>query len=341
MTQTVPLSEFMQRRRQSPVVDVRTPAEFSRGHIPGAANLPLFNDRERAEVGATYHQTSREAAILLGLDYVGPKLRPLLEQMHNLFRQSDLLFYCWRGGMRSQSLAWLAELYGYRAYTLAGGYKAFRTYVVTAVSQPLPIIILGGMTGSGKTEILQALAQIGQQTLDLEGLARHKGSVFGGLGQPAQPSQQQFENQLGLAWRELRPEPAVWLEDESFVIGQIKLPQPLWQQMQQAPTLFIEVPLALRVERLVEEYGRQEPAKLAEAILKLQKRLGGFHTTQALTALDRGDLERCCTILLNYYYDKTYRHCLAQKDPKLLYRLSLDSPDPVKNAQKILQAGWP
>ena len=238
MTKTVPITKFMSLRQRFPVIDVRTPAEFSRGHCPGAANLPLFSDQERAAVGAVYKQQSREAAILLGLDYVGPKMRTFLEKAQALVRHNTLLFYCWRGGMRSQSLAWLAELYGYQTYTLEGGYKAFRRYVLTTFARPAPVLILGGKTGSGKTDMLRVLAQKGQQIIDLEGLARHKGSVFGGLGQPLQPSQQQFENELGLCWRDLRRDRPVWLEDESRSIGQVVIPQDILTQMTTAPHPF-------------------------------------------------------------------------------------------------------
>ncbi|MDX1523211.1 MAG: tRNA 2-selenouridine(34) synthase MnmH [Anaerolineae bacterium] len=340
-SQPLPVAEFMAAREHQPVVDVRTPAEFAKGHMPGAVNLPLFSDQERAVVGTRYKHEGRQAAILQGLDYVGPKMRTLLEQADRVIEGDSLLLYCWRGGMRSQSLAWLMELYGYQTHTLAGGYKSFRNYVLESFELTAHPIILGGKTGSGKTDILKQLAVRGQTIIDLEGMAGHKGSAFGGIGQPAQPSQQLFENRLGLTWRKHCSAPLMWVEDESYYVGQRLIPKPVWTQLQAALTLFIEMPLDLRIERLLTEYGHQDPALLAEAILKIKKRLGGFCTQQALAALKRGDLKTCCAILLEHYYDKAYLHGLAQKPPHQVYRLEVTTADPAQNAETILASGLP
>lgn len=335
--------QFLEQLNLYPVIDVRSPAEYAKGHIPKAINLPLFSNEARAAVGTAYKQQGRRQAILLGLDYVGPKMRPLLEQLDQHasaqpLAEAHLLCYCWRGGMRSQSLAWLAELYGYRVSTLSGGYKAYRRTVLDTFSQPADMIILGGKTGSGKTEILQALSILGQRIIDLEGLARHRGSAFGGFADCLQPTQQQFENELAQAWQLTVTGGPIWLEDESRKIGEITIPEPLCSQMRAAPILFLEVPLEMRVSRLVAEYGQQPLEHLTSAILKIKKRLGGHYTQLALTALGQGDLATCCAILLEHYYDKAYLHSLARKKSSNICCVSLDSCDPLKNAQTVLEA---
>lgn len=341
MSEPLPIVEFMKLQRQCPILDVRTPAEFAKGHIPGAINLPLFSNEERAEIGTLYKRESREAAILRGLDFVGPRLRSMIETVETDYPLSDkkrLGLYCWRGGMRSQCVAWLLRLYGYQPDTLEGGYKAFRRYILDVFEQPRLLTVLGGKTGSGKTDILEALQAQGQQVINLEKLARHKGSAFGGLGQPPQPTQQQFENELGLQWLALSPEQPVWIEDESRYIGHCTIPDALWQAMEQSPTIFVDVPLALRVERLVAEYGQQDRANLAAAVHKIKKRLGGQQAKTALAALERGDLEICCTILLERYYDKAYLYDLAQKRPDGIRHIEITSEYPAENAAKVLEA---
>ncbi len=338
MPDTLSIEQFITHHQKFPVVDVRTPTEFTRGHLPGATNIPLFSDEERAMVGTAYAQESKKAAILQGLDFVGPKMRQLLEQADTVVERNTLLFYCWRGGMRSQSLAWLGDLYGYTTYSLEGGYKTFRRYILDTFEQRLPLMVLGGKTGSGKTAILKALAQLGQQFVDLEGLAQHKGSAFGGLGQPCQPTQQQFENDLGMIFREVDKTQPVWIEDESRYVGQIILPIEFWRQKFKAPILYIDVPLELRVERLVQEYGQQSQAQLAASIQKIKQRLGGMETEQALNALYRDDYHTCCAILLEHYYDKAYLHSLERKQPKNLHHLKLTSLDPLENAKTILDS---
>ena len=338
MTTALPIAEFIKYRPDCALIDVRTPVEFAKGHIPTAVNVPLFNNEERAEIGTLYKQHNREAAILRGLDFVGPKMRSLVETTQRVSTQQSICLYCWRGGMRSQSVAWLLSTYGYHTYTLKNGYKAFRNYILEAFELPHHLLIISGKTGTGKTAILQALRQKRQQVVDLEALARHKGSAFGGIGQPEQPTQQQFENELGLTWRGLSVETPVWVEDESRYIGSRIIPQPIWRQMKAAPLIFVDMPLDLRVERLVQEYGQQDITSLVAAIDKIKKRLGGPQAQQAIAALHRGDLTTSCAILLEHYYDKAYLHSLSHKPPDCIRHVRVDSTDPVENAERVLQA---
>ncbi len=339
MTTALVAPDFLRLSTNAPVIDVRTPAEFAKGHIPGAINIPLFENDEHAHVGISYKYQGRRAAMLHGLDIVGPKLRALAEHMAYYTRDNTLLLYCWRGGMRSQSMAWLASLSGYDTYTLAGGYKGFRHTMLDAFSTPTDLVVLGGYSGSGKTAMLHALAREAHQVVDLEGLAQHKGSAFGSLGEPPQPTQQQFENRLGLQWRALDRTRLTWMENENRQIGSLRVPDAIKQQMEWAPMLLLDVPFDLRVERLVNEYGVHGVPQLARAIHHIHKRLGGFATRQALDALTRGDLRTCCALLLRQYYDKTYGRSLAHKDPGHIVHLRLESLDAAENATRILRSG--
>jgi len=299
--ESVSIEEFIALRDRFPVFDVRTPAEYDKGHIPGGHNLPLFSDVERALVGTTYHNSGREAAILEGLEYVGPKMRQMVETVQKATGSKTVLLHCWRGGMRSKSVGWLLNTYGYKVVLLNGGYKAFRNYVLKSFELPRNIIILSGHTGSGKSDVLEHLKRLKEQVIDLEGLAHHKGSAFGGLGELPQPSQQQFENRLAFYWRDLNSDRPVWLEDESQKIGSRMIPHPLWRQMRNAQVIFLKVPFESRVDRLTGEYGIFQKLELMESIEKLRTRLGGVQVKKALEAVTQNDLPLCCEILLRHY----------------------------------------
>jgi len=241
------IEQFLELAKQHPVLDVRSPGEYKHAHIPGANSLPLFSDEERKIVGTAYKQQSREAAIKIGLDFFGPKMKKMVEEAESIVGSREslatdsglktndsrlILTYCWRGGMRSAGVAWLLDLYGFKVYTLAGGYKSFRRHVLDTFKLPFQFRLLGGYTGSGKTELLKVLKEKGEPVIDLEGIASHKGSAFGSIGMPDQPSQEMFENILSCELRVVSCEPntgslkaphfplatshsSVWLEDES------------------------------------------------------------------------------------------------------------------------------
>ena len=308
------------------MLDVRSPSEFRHAHIPNAYSFPLFDDEQRAVVGTLYKQQGRETAIRRGLDYFGPRMRSMVEQAEALLREHDpatagpstppsVLVHCWRGGMRSQAVAWLLDLYGFRVFTLSGGYKAFRHWVLRRFETARDYRILGGYTGSAKTFLLQELERLGHRTVDLERLACHRGSAFGDLGQPAQPSQEQFENRLAVALHELDAAPGaapVWLEDESQRIGSVNLPQALWEAMRAAPLYFLDIPFEQRLDHIVQGYGQFPAVRLESAILRIQKRLGGLAAREALAFLERQDIRRCFAILLEYY-DKQYRKSMTNR----------------------------
>ncbi len=333
-----PLADFLAAPAAVPILDVRAPAEYAQGHIPGAVSLPLFTDEERAHIGTTYKQVNPEKAVLLGLDFFGPKLRPLVEQAKKLAPSQEVRLHCWRGGMRSGAVQWLLELAGFQVTLLDHGYKDYRRWAAAEFARPRQLYVLGGYTGSGKTAVLHALAAQGQPVLDLEGLANHKGSSFGSLGQPPQPTQEQFENDLAAALGALPTDRPVWVEDESRSIGSLHIPTPFFGQMQAAPLLALDVPRAARVPKLAEEYGRHDAGALASAVLRLRKRLGGLVTKEALAAIAEDDMDQMVDLILAYY-DKTYAHTMASAPAgRLTVPVAAADTDGAANAGLVLSA---
>ncbi|MGL5889559.1 MAG: tRNA 2-selenouridine(34) synthase MnmH [Bacteroidia bacterium] len=337
MPQRLHVTDFLQKTAWLPVADVRSPGEFEKGHIPGAVNIPLFTDDERARVGTCYKQQGKQQAIDLGLELVGPKMADFVKAARVLTKNSEgLLVHCWRGGMRSGSMAWLFETAGIQTFTLVGGYKTFRNHVLAAFILPYKLCIVGGETGSGKTEILQQIALQGQQILDLEAIASHRGSSFGALGMNEQPSVEQFENNLWNELHKLDPSKPIWLEDESRSIGRVFVPPAFWAQKAAAHVYRISLPHELRVQRLLRDYGTFPAEQLYEAVQRISKRLGGLDTQRALEALDSGDLETVVRITLRYY-DKAYNYPYALKPTEQVTLVETPEDDPAANAARILQ----
>jgi len=319
-------TEFLQKLgRNIAVIDVRSPKEYKQGHILNAVNMPLFSDEERAIVGTLYKKQGREDAVEAGLGLVGPKLGSLVAQAKEAAPDRQIIVYCWRGGMRSNSVAWMLSLAGFTVHVLAGGYKAFRGYFFSRLeNELLQITILGGRTGSGKTDVLHELAKLGEQVIDLEGLANHKGSSFGALLLPPQPTTEQFENLLFLHLLTLDWSKRIWVEDESKMIGTVCLNTRLWQQMQEAENVVIEVPIAERIERLVADYAKAPKELLSEALLRIKKRVGPQHCQRGLQALENDDFAEVAAICLQYY-DKAYDYTLAEKHSEKLKRIAFEN----------------
>ena len=333
MPTPLPIPDFLQKAEILPVVDVRSPGEFMQGHIPGAVNIPLFSDDERAQVGTTYKQVSQKEALLVGLEMVGPKMADFVRQSMLLAPEKEILVHCWRGGMRSGSFGWLLETAGMKVSTLAGGYKAFRNEVLAGLEIPQQLIVLGGKTGSGKTEILYKLRELGEQVIDLEGLAHHKGSSYGAIGQLPQPSSEHFENQIYAQWRKLDPARRVWIEDESRSVGRCLIPDAVWTPMRNAPLVVVDMEKKVRIERLVREYACFEMNLLHEATDRIQKRLGGQHHKAAIAALDQRDFATVADITLTYY-DKAYQHGIGSR--RVLYTLETAEDNPMVLAEKLI-----
>ncbi|HQR91783.1 MAG: tRNA 2-selenouridine(34) synthase MnmH [Bacteroidetes bacterium 24-39-8] len=309
----VGLAEFLTLAKTHPVLDVRSPGEYLHAHIPGAQSLPLFSDDERKVVGTAYKQESKQVAIKIGLKYFGVKMVEMVETVEKSFTSKIVLVHCWRGGMRSAGVAWLLDLYGYQVYTLQGGYKTYRGWVLEQFEKDYPIQILGGYTGSGKTEVLKALAKKSECVIDLEGLAGHKGSAFGNMGLPAQPSQEMFENKLAQALANTAPTEdienpsprCIWMEDESQRIGTVNIPTVLYQKMRQKKVFFLDIPFESRLDYICIHYGKFPKEQLINAIIRIKKKLGGLETKTAINSLVEDDVRASFRVLLQYY-DKLY-----------------------------------
>lgn len=320
---------------QAPIIDVRSPAEFVQGHIPGATNLPLFTNAERAEIGTLYVQEGRDSALLEGLRLVGPRLHEMVVEAKRIAPDGRIRIHCWRGGERSGSVAWLFDKAGMaEVAVLKQGYKAFRNMVLRAFEAAIPLRVLGGFTGTGKTETLQLLAHAGAQTIDLEALAAHKGSAFGALGQPPQPTTEHFENLLWKTLRTLDYGRPIWVEDESAMIGHVNIPHTFFAQMRAATLYFANMPANERCERLVQDYGIYPVEQLAAAIQRIGRRMGPQHCKAALDALANNDLRQVARIALDYY-DRSYLHGTSKRDPSRLVELSATMADLDGLAQKL------
>lgn len=323
----------MNKSSDWPLLDVRSPVEFAQGHIPGAISFPLFSDDERARVGTLFKQQGEQEALLEGLRIVGPKMAGMVEHALYLAPEKKIRVHCWRGGMRSNSVAWLLRTAGFTVEVLAGGYKAYRQKVHLDFHGPFRFVMLSGKTGSGKTEVLQALRTIGEQVVDLEQLASHRGSAFGALGMQVQPSIEHFENELHRTLLSFDSSRCIWVEDESRKIGTVVLHESLWAQMQRAPCIVIDAPDNERIDRLVRDYGQFPTEQLEAALLKIAKRLGGQNYKAAQEALHEQSLHIVAEISLKYY-DKTYAYSFSRQHEgrSVLHQSTLESPEETAKA---------
>ncbi len=299
--------------QNSPLLDVRSPSEFLHGHIPGALSFPLFSDSERAEIGTLYKQEGKDIAVKRGLHFVSPKLSSFIEEAERLTGSSKTLrLYCARGGMRSSSMAWLLQTAGFNCTLLVDGYKAFRRWALEQFEVQYPFFVLGGLTGSGKTDLLIELQNQGEQIIDLEDIANHKGSSFGHLGCLSQPSSEHFENILATKLSIRSKESPLWIEDESRMIGTCYMPEGLWKQMRVAPFLWIDSPKKDRIARLLSGYGNYNSIDMINSTQRLLKRLGAVKTNQIIQFIEKGELEAAIDGVLDYY-DQTYLYSLEKK----------------------------
>lgn len=312
------------------LIDVRSPGEFRQGHMPGAVNLPLFSDEERAVVGTLYKRQGRNEAVFTGLGLVGPKMELLARKASEIAGpEQEVCLYCSRGGMRSRSMGWLFSQAGVRAHLLQGGYKTFRRHVLAFIEEicaadSLRLIALGGRTGSGKTEVLRLMASRGAQVIDLEGMARHRGSAFGGLPNTAQPTCEHFSNLLALALARCDQELPVWVEDESENIGTVNLPAPFYRKLRASALALLETPDSQRLERVLKDYGDMPRVEMGEALDRISKRLGGLEHKKARELLAAGDLRSLAALLLGYY-DRAYDKQLHKRSPEAVVRA--ESPE--------------
>ena len=336
MIERISISEYLEMRDKVDVVDVRSPAEFDKGCIPGAFSIPLFDNEERAIIGTIYKQQSKEAAIKRGYDFVNPKLDSYISEAEKIAPNKILAIHCWRGGMRSGSFAQHLSDNGFdTVYVIEGGYKAFRNYTLSFFEKEFKLIILGGYTGSGKTEILHEIAKTNEQVIDLEGLANHKGSAFGGIGQGDQPSVEHFQNKLFMEMYLFDRSKYIWLEDESLSIGRVVIPRELFDQMRAHKVYFIDIPRAERAKFLTTTYGVQDRESLKVSVDRISKRLGPLNTKISLEAIDKGDLLTVAELTL-LYYDKSYKKGFDLRPEELKEIIELEKIDHKVNADILM-----
>lgn len=331
MAESLTLHEFLSA--PGTILDVRSPGEYVQGRIPGAFSLPLFTNEERAIVGTTYKQVSKQAAIQQGLEIVRPKLANFTRFAQEHAINGHVRVHCWRGGMRSSSMAWLLRTVGLKAITLVGGYKTFRRFVINTVGQSYRLHVIGGLTGSGKTAILRALRDQGEQVLDLEGLANHRGSSYGMIGMSAQPSSEHLENEIAFQLNAFDSQKRIWIEDESRLIGTCRIPDGLFAQMMIAPLFLVERSLSERLEVLRRDYGHADKHELILASQRLAKRLGNVRTKEIVGHISEGRLDEAMEMVLEYY-DSTYCHGLKQRS--IIYRFGEEGLSDSDWAQQLV-----
>lgn len=332
----VTIDEFLKLRKDHAIVDVRSQGEFQQGHIRQAYNIPLLNNEERIAVGTDYKQKGKLEAIKTGFRLVGPRIIDIVEEVLKVATNHEMLVHCWRGGMRSANFSKFVAMVGVMTHILDGGYKAYRQKAIESFALPFQFTIIGGCTGSGKTEILSALQKVGEQVIDLEKLACHRGSAFGGLMLEPQPTTEQFQNNLFEEILKLDVRKRIWIEDESIAIGHIFLPDTFWQRMGSSPVIEVDVKKENRIKRLVQEYGHADPNEFLQAMEKITKRLGGQHFKAAKEKLDAGDMPAVMDILLTYY-DKTYLNGLERKKQRIVNRYEWKGDDPTILVQELVE----
>ena len=330
------IHDFLKLRHSHSIVDVRSQGEFAEGHIHKAINIPILNNEERVLVGTDYKHKGQQEAIKTGFRLVGPRLVEIINEAQLVAQDKEILVHCWRGGMRSSNFCQFVGMAGIKSHQLVGGYKAYRQQALESFKRPLQIILLTGCTGSGKSEILRALKSNGEQILDLEDLANHKGSAFGGLLMPQQPSTEQFQNQLFEEILQLDLTKRIWVEDESIAIGKIFLPHDFWVRMSESPLVQVDVNKDIRIQRLVSEYGPADRDEFLAIMGKVVTKLGGQHYNAAKEKLLQGDMAFTIDILLTYY-DKAYLNSISKRKDRIRFNLEWNGIDAHHFAKELIE----
>lgn len=290
------------------IVDVRTREEYADDHIPGSINCPVLDGDQRKEVGTVYKTISKQQALFLGAKYICANIPQILDQIGPFSKGEKIAFYCFRGGLRSKSIATVVSCMHVAASFLEGGYKRYRNHVLEylATTHLEKMIGLYGYTGSGKTEIINNIKQFQVQVLDLEGRANHKGSVFGGLNCEAQPAQRLFESLLADDIRGLNPKLPILIEGESSKIGRLHLPVSIYKQMLQSPKIFVDVPLAVRIENILHDYQAIDAVQFFTALESVRRYMKKALYDEIHLSFGQGDLSKTVELLLLHYYDQLY-----------------------------------
>lgn len=317
------------------LIDARSPGEYAHAHIPGSVNVPLLDDTQREQVGTCYKNQGRQEAIDLGFALAGPGFLEKIQAARRAAEGRPVAVYCARGGLRSEILTWLLNKGGLTATQLRGGYKQWRNACLSQFRSPRKWYVLTGLTGVGKTELLFGLKDAGEAVLDFECIAQHRGSAFGGLGMPVQPTQEQFENILAVHLDANSEFPHVWMEDESRFIGKLRIPDDLYEAKINAQRIMAERSFESRVKRVLAEYGALCKISLAEKTASLEKRMGNELMRQALTHLEQNEMEAWAGILLTYY-DRHYQHGIGKNSATCIGTVSTDQKTNTQIVQEII-----
>lgn len=319
---------------KNPIIDVRSEKEFTKAHILNAINVPLLNNSEREAIGIKYRHNGKKAAIELGYKLVSPRFPEIKEQLLAASINNKIIIHCWRGGKRSEISCDLAQELGLDLCYIEGGYRSYRHCCHNLFCAEQKLCTISGKTGCGKTELLYLLKEKGYQIIDLEGLANHKGSSFGGLGKTAQPTQEMFENTLAMEWKKLDPCKVTFIENESRMIGRIYIPENIFLQIKKAEILSVELPISIREERIFSEYAHFATEDLIVCASKLKKRLGGLRLQKITTSLEEKN-----TIWINIlldYYDTCYLHHREKHNKKIKDFIVANSVGEI--CQKVIQS---
>lgn len=313
MLKLIPISDFLSLQHPVLLLDARSEGEHLQGHIPGATSFPILNNEERKLVGTCYKQQGHKPAVIMGYKLVGPKFSEFLKHAYKHFEGQEIYIHCWRGGLRSQIMANLLSSAGFEVNLIKGGYKTYRNEVLNFLAQDFEFEVLGGLTGSGKSEVLEQLSLKGAQVLDIENLAVHKGSAFGALGLPEQPSQEQFENNLYQVLKKFGLNQPIWVEDESRLIGRLQIPTSIYTGIRNGFVHFLDYSFETRLSHIIQEYGVFPPAHLAEITAKLRKRMGDLNNRTAIESIQQGNVQAWAEEVLKYY-DKQYLYGFGQRE---------------------------
>jgi len=322
------LKEF--RNTKGLLIDVRSPDEYYKGHMPNSINIPIFNNEERSTIGIKYKTSGREIAVKEGFRIIDNKIDKLIKKfilikkeylistIDDFSMHKNIKIYCARGGMRSQSMLWLLEKFNYPCVTLSGGYKTYRNWVLNSFKDKQKIIVIGGKTGTRKTKILKKLNSLNYQILDFESLANHRGSSFGGLGMKRQPTNEQYENLIAENLNKFNKDNFIFVEAESPNIGKNRIPHELYKQMTNSKRIEIIRDDQIRIKELINTYSKYQKNDLKESVSKISKRLGPQRTKSAIDSIDNEDWENVCKSVLDYY-DRCYEYELKDReDVKIL-----------------------
>jgi tRNA 2-selenouridine synthase len=328
-------------------IDVRSPGEFEEATVPGAVNVPLFTDEERALIGTLYKQQGREPAVQKAMEIVSPKIPSLVNRVLETCGEKTPLIFCWRGGMRSKAMASFLDLAQQPAFRLTGGYRAYREMIVDRLehySLSSRLIVLHGLTGAGKTDILRRLEQRGIPVLDLESLAGHRGSAFGNLGDISPRNQRMFDALLYHRLKALSGAPFIWMEAESRRIGRVHLPSFLIRAKEQGIPVVAEASLSTRIRRIMETYrcDQNNPdrfqCQVAGALSRIERRLPPPQRQMLHHHLKAQRYDDLVKILLESYYDPRYRHTQSAYEEQARFRVCTDDLDAaVRQCQRIHQ----